>query len=382
MKLSNSDLKSILWSFGRVRDNASNYIENKKIVLPSKFNKAYRFIFNKKTYVVLIDSESKNIDEILTEIYKASNGVKGELLKSSNADNYEFLYKGKAVFLFVCNKEESKRLDVYLKDSQLPIRSRSYWQKMIKDGRISVNSKIILNPNFEVSDSKVVFVNKQIKSNTKIAIPIIYLDENVIVIDKPAGVLTHSKGIISDEFTVADFFRDYTNWGLDTNRPGIVHRLDRDTSGVLIGARNKETALTLQKQFADRQTKKVYLAVVNGVPKYDEADIDLPIKRSASKPNTFVVDASGKKAATHYKVLKTNGIRSLIELSPKTGRTHQLRVHMQYIGTPIYGDRFYSDNKKIDRLYLHAKSLEINIPLHGKKVFESSIPDNFFEMVK
>lgn len=383
MKLANSDIKSILWSFKCVTDGASNYIESKKIFHPSKSNKAYKFTFNKRRYVILIDAETHNEANILSEIGKVSDGVDGQLLKNSETSDHELLYKGKSVFLFVCDDEQKKRLDLYLKNTELPEKSRSYWQKMIKNGLVSVDSKVILSPNYEVNKNQKITIKKDsvLDDNKKIDLPIIYLDDNVIVIDKPNGLLTHSKGVTNDEFTVADFFSDYTSWGLDTNRPGIVHRLDRDTSGVLIGARNPETASKLQKQFAERKTKKTYIAVVDGVPKFPEADINLPIKRSINKPNTFVVDASGKSALTHYRVLKTNGRRSLVELLPKTGRTHQLRVHMQYIGTPIHGDKFYNNANVKGRLYLHAKSLEITVPDGDRKIFESPTPKDFVNMV-
>src|SRR5690606_6293672 len=142
---------------------------------------------------------------------------------------------------------------------------------------------------------------------------------------------------------VADFFRRYTTNALDSSRPGIVHRLDRDTSGVIIGARNDETATLLKKQLADRTTKKQYIAVVDGHPKLDTAGIDLPIGRNPSAPSTFRVDPKGKPAITSYEVLKSNEKQSLVKLRPRTGRTHQLRVHAHYIGTPIAGDRVYGN---------------------------------------
>lgn len=208
-------------------------------------------------------------------------------------------------------------------------------------------------------------------------LPIIYIDDNVIVVNKPAGVLTHSKGVMNDEFTVAEFFRRYTTNALEANRPGIVHRLDRDTSGVIIGARNDETAAMLKKQFADRLTKKEYVAVVEGIPKTEKAVIDLPIGRNPAAPSTFRVDPSGKSALTTYEVVATNGKCSLVKLWPKTGRTHQLRVHMQYINAPIVGDRVYGVKSKSDRLMLHAASLEVTIPTSRRETFRAPIPPEF-----
>jgi 23S rRNA pseudouridine1911/1915/1917 synthase len=195
------------------------------------------------------------------------------------------------------------------------------------------------------------------------------------VVNKPVGVLTHSKGVENEEFTVADFFRRYTSVGIATNRPGIIHRLDRDTSGVLTGARTEKAASLMARQFADRKTKKTYIAVVSGRPKQDEAVIDLPIGRNPSAPSTFRVDPKGRSAVTRYKVLATNGTESLIELKPVSGRTHQLRVHLAHLGTPIVGDRVYG--RTADRLYLHAYRLEITIPEGDRRVFEAPLPAEF-----
>ena len=131
----------------------------------------------------------------------------------------------------------------------------------------------------------------------------------------------------------------------------------------------------MKKQFQARTAHKTYYAVVEGRPKLDEARIDLPLARNLNRPTTFLVDPKGKEAETFYKVLKTNGDFSLLELKPTTGRTHQLRVHMKYLGHPILGDSVYG--KKGDRLYLHAESLEITLPGGKRKVFKAPVPEEF-----
>jgi 23S rRNA-/tRNA-specific pseudouridylate synthase len=143
----------------------------------------------------------------------------------------------------------------------------------------------------------------------------------------------------------------------------------------MIGARNEATASMLQKQFADRKTKKTYIAIVVGAPKNDAARIELPIGRNPSAPSTFRVDAKGKSAITDYKVLHATDKLSMLELRPYTGRTHQLRVHTAYMNTPILGDRVYG--VAADRLYLHAKQLEITIPVSDRRVFEAPLPPDF-----
>lgn len=267
------------------------------------------------------------------------------------------------------------RLDAYLAQ-YWPEHSRSTWQKYIEAGYISVNGQV------ETVAKRLLGEDDEVTTNIPAApthdedtLPVVYQDENVIVINKPMGILTHSKGALNEEFTVADFFRRFSTYHLETNRPGIIHRLDRDTSGLLIGALNDETAKLLQRQFSDRKTKKTYMAVVDGVLKQPEALIDLPIGRNPKSPSQFRVDANGKSAQTVYKVLATDGERSLVELKPLTGRTHQLRVHMAHVGTPIHGDRVYGT--AADRLYLHAAALEITIPEGQRRIFTAETPPEF-----
>lgn len=267
------------------------------------------------------------------------------------------------------------RLDAYLA-KYWPEYSRSQWQKYIQLGYVKVNgqtqtiNKIVLG-----EDDEVTFDLPDKPSFSQDSLPIIYQDENVIVVDKPAGVLTHAKGELSHEFTVADFFSRFGSYSADSNRPGVVHRLDRDTSGVIIGALNDVTAKMLQQQFSKRQVRKEYIAVLDGIPKRDKAIIDLPIGRNPSAPSTFRVDPNGKSASTEYEVIATNQKHALVKLRPLTGRTHQLRVHLNYIGTPIKGDRVYG--KASDRLYLHAVSLNLTIPSGVSKTFESLVPTEF-----
>lgn len=270
---------------------------------------------------------------------------------------------------------QKKRLDTVLAE-RYPDISRSTWQKHIKAGRIKVDDVVQTSPRHEVTPDNTLDVDlPQQIDFSKSTLPIIYLDDNVIVVNKPAGVLTHSKGVLNDEFTVAEFFRRYTTFGLTTNRPGIVHRLDRDTSGVMIGARHQEAATLLQKQFSLRRTHKTYIAIVEGHIAQPKATIELPLGRNPSLPSSFRVDPGGKPATTHYEVIASRDNYSLVKLQPITGRTHQLRVHMQYLKAPILGDRVYGQSA--DRLYLHAYSLEITIPKGQRKIFTAPLPAEF-----
>lgn len=277
------------------------------------------------------------------------------------------------------------RLDVYAAE-YWPEHSRSTWQKYIEKGLVKVNGKIIYSTKYLLDEDDVVTIDALPKPQSATQIlPVLYEDNNVIVIDKPVGVLTHAKGAVADEFTVADFIKSRTHSNdeafMNSNRTGIVHRLDRATSGILIAAKNPETQTLLQKQFANRKAHKTYQAIVEKAPKLPIAKIDLPIGRNPKKPSSFRIDAKGKPAITNYettKILKSGA--ALLELKPVTGRTHQLRVHLAHIGSPILGDSLYGSGKVGQRMFLHAKSLEITIP--GKDgnrrvIFEAPLPNDF-----
>ena len=271
------------------------------------------------------------------------------------------------------------RLDSYLA-SEYPEHSRSVWQKFIKQGVVRVNDVPITELKYRVNDSDTISYVLSSASHNPIDLPIIYEDDNVIVINKPAGILTHSKGALNDEFTVSDFIKLHSspNGASDklNNRYGIVHRLDRATSGVMISAKNGETLKFLQKQFSGRKVKKTYLAKVEKAPKNNEFIIDLPIARNPKKPATFKVDSKGKSAVTNVKIIeKNNDGTALLELKPLTGRTHQLRVHLSHIGSPIVGDIIYG--KDSGKMHLHANSLEITLPGGDRKIFKALLPKEF-----
>ena len=273
------------------------------------------------------------------------------------------------------------RLDAYVAQSW-PEQSRSTWKKLIEAGQVTVNGVVQLSAKLDVSESDLIEVTKpNVPDHGDSTLPVIYEDENVIVIDKPVGVLTHSKGALNEEFTVAEFVRSKTTYKQDTNRPGIIHRLDRATSGVILCVKNDETASYISRQFSDRTVKKEYAAVTSGVPKQTQAVLDLPIARNPSAPSTFRVDIKGKHAETYVEVVSASQDNALVELKPKTGRTHQLRVHLAYINTPILGDPVYG-KESADRMYLHAHKLEVTLPGGKRSVFESPVPSSFLTIGK
>ncbi len=267
------------------------------------------------------------------------------------------------------------RLDIFA-NIQLPSLSRSSVQKLIADGSILVNGNIE-KTGYKLRENDNVDINFNAEDHLVkdlIELPIIYEDEDCIVIDKPAGVLTHSKGTFNNEATVASFITNRIDKSLSGNRAGIVHRLDRGTSGVIICAKNEVAAKWLQKQFSTRKVKKTYLAVCQNAPEHNKAVIDMPIERNPKMPQTFRVGPNGKSAITNYQVIKINESLSLVELNPLTGRTHQLRVHLKSIKCPIVGDELYG-GRPYTRMLLHANKLELTLPNKERVVFESRVPD-------
>ena len=208
-----------------------------------------------------------------------------------------------------------------------------------------------------------------------IQLPVLYEDDNVIVVDKPAGIISHARGKFWQEASVASFIRDKIK-GMDGERGGIVHRLDRATSGVMVCAKNESTLKYLQKQFHDRTVMKSYVAIINGTLEHTEATIDAPIERDARDPKRFKVSRSGKPAQTEYVVQSATDTHSMLSLKPKTGRTHQLRLHLKYIGKPIVGDELYG-GEAATRLMLHAESLSVQLPSGKRLTFTSPLPKEF-----
>lgn len=280
----------------------------------------------------------------------------------------------------ITNKSDTAlRADVLLTNAY-PKYSRAALVKLFDQGTITKND-LSIKPGDKIKPSenfKADITNLR-KPAKKIELPIIYEDTNVIVINKPTGVISHARGKYWDEASVASFIRNKVS-NMEGERAGIVHRLDRATSGVMVCAKNPETLKFLQKQFSNRKTKKIYIAVVKGNVEPSQAIIDVPLARNSKKPQTFRPDPTGKKATTAYKVIKSKDSYSVLELRPATGRTHQIRVHLKHINHPVIGDELYG-GKKADRLYLHALSIEIAIPGNERKIFTSPLPSEFAKIM-
>lgn len=283
----------------------------------------------------------------------------------------------------------AERLDQYVVRN-VPNVSRATAAKIIEQGEVGVNGKAELKAGYKIRATDEITIHYKPEEQLPIPhidLPVLYEDDDCVVISKPVGLLTHSKGEFNPEATVASWLRARISFeGVPegsygaNERAGIVHRLDRATSGVMICAKTPEALSWLQKQFAQRRVKKTYSAVVEGILKNEQAIIDMPIERNPKKPQTFRVGSNGKSAVTAYEVVKTNDKRSLLELKPTTGRTHQLRVHLEHLGHPIVGDTFYG-SKAADRLFLHAHSLELTLPNRTRQTFTVPIPPEFEELV-
>lgn len=280
----------------------------------------------------------------------------------------------------VTDEQAGQRLDSFT-TNQLKQFSRSSIQALCEQGLVLVNGRaakasLKLKPGDQINieyDAGAIQI-------PEIKLEVIYEDDDCLVINKPAGILTHSKGGFNPEATVATFIAPRLK-NISGERAGIVHRLDRGTSGVIICAKNPEALAWLQKQFSQRKVNKTYVAIVAGVPEPQEAIIDMPIERNPKKPQTFRVSNTGKPAVTKYKVLEVSNNYCLLALQPQTGRTHQLRVHLHKLGHPIVGDTVYG-GVTAERLMLHASVLELTLPNRTRKVFESPLPPGFNEYMK
>lgn len=378
MKVSQSDCLRLLRLYRQAGDdNVPRDIERLVISHPSEVSTMATFRFGKRVFALVFDDTlGDEAEEVMANVRQIHPNAHITLCENpaQSMQTFGMPFEGKDCYLAVLD-DNKQRLDVYLAATH-PELSRSSWQKYIKAGHITINGNKQTVPKYEVDGSETILVNlPDAPNHDDKELPILYMDDDVIVINKPVGVLTHHKNQLDTEFTVADFFRRYTTQGLDSDRPGIVHRLDRDTSGVMIGARHQAAYDHLKEQFATRSVGKTYHAVIDGVPREPELLIELPIARNPSSPGSFKVDPRGKPAETKLTVLETNGTHTLVELQPHTGRTHQLRVHMHHLRTPIHGDRLYG--KPADRLYLHAAALTVTLPSGQQQQFTSPRPRSF-----
>jgi len=295
----------------------------------------------------------------------------------------------------IINQENKVRLDKYLTETlktEFDF-SRAYIQKMISDKKVLVNGKVVnanfvLKPNDEIELDLTPLEKPEILAED-IPIKILYEDDDLLVVDKPNNMVVHPAIGNYSGTLVNALMHQITNLSTvgGTERPGIVHRLDKQTSGVMLVAKNDRVHKKLSAMFAKNEVKKTYLALVQGVIKEDEAIIDAPVGRHQNdRKKMAVTNKNAKQAKTHFKVLERFKNATFVEVDISTGRTHQIRVHFKYISHPIINDPQYGllREKTTDYgQYLHSYQIEFIHPTLGKQMhFESPIPQEFNDKIK
>lgn len=296
---------------------------------------------------------------------------------------------------FIVKAEEAgKRIDAYLSSKNEDI-SRVAIQRLIEEEKILVNGKktkasykVQENDKITQEEEKPQEINLKAQD---IPIEIIYEDDDIIVVNKPKGLVVHPANGNPDGTLVNAIMaicKDSLSGIGGEIRPGIVHRLDKDTSGILVVAKNDKAHINMSEQIKNHTVQKTYIALVRGSVKENEATINMPIGRSTKDRKKMAVTKNGKEAITHFKVIKRypNENCTLLEVKIETGRTHQIRVHLSQIGYPVIGDTTYSSGKNkwgVQGQCLHAKSLEFKHPITQKEMFlEAELPEYLQKIIK
>ena len=290
------------------------------------------------------------------------------------------------------NAQEVDRLDKIVSKLEEKL-SREAIQRMIKNGKILVNGKL-QKPSYKTAVEDVITIEEEPPQEIdlkpqEMPLDIIYEDNDILIINKEKGIVVHP-GNGNIDGTLANAVMALCKGSLSgiggKIRPGIVHRIDKDTSGLIIIAKNDNAHINLSKQIQNREVKKTYIALVRGNVKENEATINMPIGRSTKDRKKMAVTKTGKEAITHFKVLKRYLEYTLLEVNIETGRTHQIRVHLSQIGYPIVGDEVYSNGKNpfnVKGQMLHAAKLTFKHPTTNKEVtFEAPLPKYFIEVLE
>ena len=296
--------------------------------------------------------------------------------------------------IIVKKEEENNRIDAYL-STKIETASRVTIQRLIEEGKILVNNKKT-KASYKIQEKDEIIVEEDkpkevsIKAQN-IPIEILYEDNDIIVVNKPKGLVVHPANGNPDGTLVNAIMAicKGTLSGIGGElRPGIVHRLDKDTSGVLIVAKNDIAHVKMSEQIKKHEVEKTYIALVKGIVKENQATINMPIGRSTKDRKKMAVNKKGKEAITHFKVIERfpKYICTLLEIKIETGRTHQIRVHLSEIGYPVIGDEVYSNGKNqwnIKGQCLHAKSLKFKHQVTKKEMFiEAELPKYFKDIIE
>lgn len=301
------------------------------------------------------------------------------------------------ITLNATKESTGKRLDRFISSSLKDI-SRTLVQKLTRENQILINNKLAKSSHKLKSGDKIIISLPDLEETNvkpeKIDLDVVFEDKDLIVINKPQGMVTHpAKGFYKGTLVNAllHHCKDSLSGINGVLRPGIVHRLDKETSGLIIVCKNDKAHAEIAKQFQEKKVKKYYLALVHGKVQYDKGTINKPIGRDKIQRHKMAVVHGGRPAITHYKVVETlhatpqKQVYTLLECSPETGRTHQIRVHLKSIGHPVVGDKTYG--KKLDKetMMLHAYRLIFIHPKTKKEIkLETETPVRFtsFLLVK
>lgn len=292
---------------------------------------------------------------------------------------------------FFYEDSERKRIDIFLADA-FPEFSRSHYKTMIINGRVMINGRRV-NPSYVMQPGDEVLVEKQ-SPKTVAAVPedipldIVYEDADMIIVNKARGMVVHpAHGNESGTLVNALLFHVKDLSGINGElRPGIVHRIDKETTGLMVAAKNDAAHVSLAEQIEKKQAARTYIALVHGGFKQESGVVDAPIGRHKTDRKMMAVDQSGRKARTHYRVLKEYEGYTLLEIKLETGRTHQIRVHMKHIGHPVACDPVYGvkhERLPFDKQLLHAAELTVLHPKTGERMtFKAPIPNDFESILK
>jgi len=287
-------------------------------------------------------------------------------------------------------KENNVRLDVFIKNNTEY--SRSKIQEYIKDGLITVNGKQE-KESYKVKENDVIEIDEIEEEITdiipeKMDLDIVYEDEYLLVINKKSGVVVHpAVGNLNGTLVNGLLYHFNTLSNKNTIRPGIVHRLDKDTSGVMVVAKDDKTHELLSDMIKHKKVERKYMALVHGILKHDNGTIDAPIGRDINNRQKYVVtDVNSKESITHFNVIERLNKATLISCKLDTGRTHQIRVHLNYIGHPVVNDPVYGSRKIYDKDFgqmLHSKSIRFIHPITKKEIYyEVDAPKEFYDILE
>ena len=287
--------------------------------------------------------------------------------------------------------EQSQRLDSFVAENSTL--TRSHAQKLVQGGSVTVDGAVVTKCSLVVKEDSVVCVTLPDEQSLDIPaqdipLDILYEDSHMAVINKQQGLTVHpANGVNTDTLVNALLFHIKDLSGINgVLRPGIVHRLDKDTSGLLVVAKNDQAHVELQRQIQTKECKRIYWALVEGVVKQDQGIVNQPIGRCPTDRKRMDIVADGRQAETHFTVLKRFDRYTLMQFELKTGRTHQIRVHSRFLGHPVVGDKTYGFKNckfNLSGQLLHAKTISFTHPVSGEQMtFSAPLPSYFDKILQ